>query len=678
MTVWQPIAAREGGTVAGLVGVPGPGGVSSLFAATATGIFRSDDGRAWAPTSSGASVPFATAIAASPHFADDGTLFAAARDGLYRSRDGGTTWARVLIGGPIFAVALSPTFAEDGALFVATAVDGVLRSEDGGASWSGANAGLLDLTVLALALSPRVADDRTAFAGTASGLYRSRNGGRSWREVNLGLDEPGVQALAISPGFARDRLVLAGTEADGLLRSDDAGTTWDVVDALAGRGVTAIALASRPGAPPLIAAAAEDAVLLSEDGGEEWRETEPLPAPALALEFAAQASREPTLFVGLAGRGVARLGSDGRTWEAANEGLLATPLAMLVASPDFGRDRTLFAASSEGVVLVSRDGGASWAEWDVALDEPAVTAVVVSPRFTDDGTAWVAAVDRLYRSRDRGDTWQPLPFLVPAASGAAEGQQVVPDRSRSGAADYGMADPNGSPALRSLAAALPDGDRPAILFAGRAAGEVLRSNDGGESWRSLGSITGGGELVSLVASPSFKTDRALLAVATGAVGPSGEGGLILWRSTDGGAHWERWLDAPGVGLLSLAVPTAHWRDGALFVGAGRSVLVPIPNTRERRGGVSRPLWHATDLGPEVAAIVALATPSGGEAGRTLFAATNVGIFVSRDGGRSFAPWSDGLDPTATVALAVSPDYETDRLVFAVGLGGTIWRREDTQ
>jgi len=32
--------------------------------------------------------------------------------------------------------------------------------------------------------------------------------------------------VAVSPAFAADHLVLAGTEADGLLRSDDAGGTW--------------------------------------------------------------------------------------------------------------------------------------------------------------------------------------------------------------------------------------------------------------------------------------------------------------------------------------------------------------------------------------------------------------------------------------------------------------------
>jgi hypothetical protein len=62
--------------------------------------------------------------------------------------------------------------------------------------------------------------------------------------------------------------------------------------------------------------------------------------------------------------------------------------------------------------------------------------------------------------------------------------------------------------------------------------------------------------------------------------------------------------------------------------------------------------------------------------RTVFAATNAGAFVSRDGGDTYQPWSEGLDPPSMVALAISPSYRDDRLVYGLGLGGTIWRRHD--
>jgi len=47
-----------------------------------------------------------------------------------------------------------------------------------------------------------------------------------------------------------------------------------------------------------------------------------------------------------------------------------------------------------------------------------------------------------------------------------------------------------------------------------------------------------------------------------------------------------------------------------------------------------------------------------------------------DAGETFEPWSEGLDPLRLVALAVSPAYAQDRLVYALGLGGTVWRRQD--
>jgi hypothetical protein len=52
------------------------------------------------------------------------------------------------------------------------------------------------------------------------------------------------------------------------------------------------------------------------------------------------------------------------------------------------------------------------------------------------------------------------------------------------------------------------------------------------------------------------------------------------------------------------------------------------------------------------------------------------VFVSRDGGETFGPWSEALIPSSVVALAVSPSYLEDRLIYAISLGGSVWRRRD--
>ena len=83
------------------------------------------------------------------------------------------------------------------------------------------------------------------------------------------------------------------------------------------------------------------------------------------------------------------------------------------------------------------------------------------------------------------------------------------------------------------------------------------------------------------------------------------------------------------------------------------------------------MWRSAEPGPEVVNITSLAVSP---VDRNVFAATNAGVFVSRDGGAMFADWSDGLTSPRVVAIAVSPNYGEDRLVYTLGLGGTVWRR----
>jgi photosystem II stability/assembly factor-like uncharacterized protein len=525
-------------------------------------------------------------------------------------------------------------------LFVGTETDGALRSPDAGRTWTGANPGLLDLTVLAIGLSPALDKDQTGFLATASGIYRTRNAGKSWRAAELDLDDPAVQCLAVSPQFEEDRLVLAGTEADGLLRSDDGGTTWEVASDLAEQGVTAIAFSTRYATRPLIAAATVAGVALSEDGGRSWRITGADLGPVLSLCLVPDGDRD-ILIAGLPREGIVRSEDGGATWQPANDGLSANLLVGLTPSPGFAKDKTIFAAGLEDGVTVSRDGGVTWSAAGNGLNEATVFTVAASPTFTQDKTLYAATAAGVYRSQDAGRVWTAL---------------------------HG----EGEPATIGALLAAPN----APVLAAQLGGRLLASDDGGAVWRPLGQPFGGAEVISLAASSGYVEDRTIF-VGTSKTLPDGSAtDVVLWRSTDGGERWERWLVERGANVLPLAISPTYPADKALFVGLGNRVLRPRRNIEEVRGGSRRPLWQHADLGDGTASITALVISPTFNNDATLYAATSGGIFVSRDGGEHFEEWSTGLNPTSVVALSLSPNYAKDKVVFAVGLGGTIWRRKD--
>ena len=143
--------------------------------------------------------------------------------GLYRSGDGGRTWA--FLGRPevaVYALAAHPT--EPRTLLAATG-DGLLMSRRGGekASWEPI---LLGSPVTAVAYHASDPQGVLAFA-VGNGLLQSRDGGRSWERLGLALG-PREAVLHIAPDPSSQRLFVA-TSTASLYISANGGRTWGVV-----------------------------------------------------------------------------------------------------------------------------------------------------------------------------------------------------------------------------------------------------------------------------------------------------------------------------------------------------------------------------------------------------------------------------------------------------------------
>ena len=177
-----------------------------------------DDGLSWRPSKppldSGSGVSFLAFHPLRP-----GVLYCGTFRHPFRSTDGGRTWERIATGmvqdTEVFAMDFPAASPDE--LWAATC-GWVYRTTDGGARWVRYKEGLLDRRTHAVRVDPR--DPARILAGTTGGIFESRDLGKSFRRLSA---EFVVNALVFDP-HEPSRLLVA-TEAEGILRSEDAGVT---------------------------------------------------------------------------------------------------------------------------------------------------------------------------------------------------------------------------------------------------------------------------------------------------------------------------------------------------------------------------------------------------------------------------------------------------------------------
>ena len=178
--------------------------------------------------------------------------------GMYKSTDAGKSWTHIGLrdAGQIGKLAVHPTdpnvvyVAALGHIFGPNEQRGVFRSRDGGTNWEKVlylsdQTGAIDIkmdannpSVLYAAFWRAERKPWTLISGgPEGGLYKSNDGGDSWIKLREGLPEglAGRIGIAVSPADSnRVWAIIEGERADtgfardesGLYRSDDAGASW--------------------------------------------------------------------------------------------------------------------------------------------------------------------------------------------------------------------------------------------------------------------------------------------------------------------------------------------------------------------------------------------------------------------------------------------------------------------
>jgi len=263
---WRSIGPSRGGRSLAVAGDP-QDRLTFYMGTSGGGVWKTTDGgHSWKNLSDGTfhtGAVGAVAVAASaPNVIYVGMGEACIRgdvshgDGVYKSIDGGKTWTHLGLDATrhIARIRIDPTnpdvvyVAALGDAFASNEERGVFRSRDGGRSWTkvlykGPDAGAIDLvmdphtptTLYATLFEARRFPWGLRSGGPGSGIFKSTDGGDSWTDITANSGFPtGVKGrigIALSPARAGRlwAIVDAGGGQKGVYRTDDAGATWQLV-----------------------------------------------------------------------------------------------------------------------------------------------------------------------------------------------------------------------------------------------------------------------------------------------------------------------------------------------------------------------------------------------------------------------------------------------------------------
>ena len=261
---WRCIGPPRGGRVVAVAGDPVEPMVF-YFGACAGGVWKTYDGGVYWENVSDGFLNTAAVGAITVADSDRNVIYAGMGescirgdvsygDGVYRSTDAGRTWVHLGLEDTrhIARVRVHPQnpdlvyVAALGHAFGPNEQRGVFRSRDGGKNWERVlhrddKSGAIDLSIDAT--NPRILYAalwetlRTPWSltsgGEGSGIFKSVDGGDTWQELtdNPGLPKGLKGRIGIAASPAKAGRVWATVEADdaGLYRSDDAGATWELV-----------------------------------------------------------------------------------------------------------------------------------------------------------------------------------------------------------------------------------------------------------------------------------------------------------------------------------------------------------------------------------------------------------------------------------------------------------------
>ncbi len=332
------------------------------------------------------------------YLAGPGTLFAGGdHHGLWRSTDLGENW-EIVFPGPadwsIYDIAPQSDLHYTGQVMYAATGSGVFRSQDGGDSW--APAGLSGTQISSVAFDPSNPDN--AWAGTASsGVHYTTDAGATWTPGS-GFPFALYPSIELMENGSGDLRVLVSFQqnGEGVYYSDDGGASYTTV-AVPGSYHPDLSARYGPGLAPMGYLATDNGIYRSDDLGENWS---PCPGSS-GLMWEVQGEYDSNVFAGTNGSGIRRSPDTGSTWESLSEGIEDK----IVWDIAYGASSVQLFASLRGfglAELTEEELGVGEEEHSMSLTvTPSVNPVSSSVTFTVAGAGDTSGVLGIYSADGR-------------------------------------------------------------------------------------------------------------------------------------------------------------------------------------------------------------------------------------------------------------------------------------
>jgi photosystem II stability/assembly factor-like uncharacterized protein len=407
---------------------------------------------------------------------------------VYKSSDGGTTWA---ISDPASGIALSLEADphRPGVIFAGAIGGFVRRTTDGGDTWTTTFTGTSP--VGSVQVDPANSD--RVYIATLAGAYHSLDGGATWTKLT-GLTAPNVWGIGIGP--LEPNVIYAATNDHGIFQSFDFGTTWSNVSP----PLTAYNVSVDPQDPNYVYAATRTGMWWSSDHGATW---EPRGLSDKGV-FSVVAQANGVVHAGTPIG--AEVSTDrGATWSSLDPGLGGSHAFGYAITVDPNNRKKIFTSQLVSTISVSLDGGETWQASDKGYLARAARAVNVDP--TDSSRVYAGSFQAagLYKSLDGGATWQRRLF------GSASVYVWVPT---------------------------VDPIEPNIVYAGTSGDGMWKSLDYGDSWTKL--VGPAGTVQGITVDPGNNL-RVFAATPQG-----------IFKSENGGGTWTNGLPGAAWSITFVA------------------------------------------------------------------------------------------------------------------------------